>query len=98
MSCVRFTKSERGRDLLVIDNYKYAFQKTLSGGIKRWTCISRSKIIKCSAFVKTEGSSETVVEISGNHSHNPICEADLNRYVISTLISCNFFVYLYINR
>ena len=82
MSFVHFAKSEKGKDLLMVGNYKYAFQKILSGGIKRWTCASRSKIIKCSAIAKTQGISETVVDVSGNHSHDPTCEADLNRYVI----------------
>lgn len=79
MSCLQFIKSERGKDLLVLNNYKYAFQKVLSGGIQRWTCASRSKTVKCSAFLKTEGSSKTVVQISDKHSHDPINEADLNR-------------------
>lgn len=71
--------SEKGKSMLVIDNYKYNFHKMLAGNIKRWQCIQRG----CKAFVKTLNISNSVVEYSDNHNHGSLPETMLNRQKLS---------------
>ena len=44
--------SEKGTKLLIIDNYKFGFQKNLAeDNIQKWICTKR----KCTAFVQLIG-------------------------------------------
>jgi hypothetical protein len=48
---MEFMFSEKGTKLLIIDNYKFGFQKNLADNIQRWICTKR----KCKAYVKYSG-------------------------------------------
>ncbi|CAH1726162.1 unnamed protein product [Aphis gossypii] len=48
---MEFMFSEKGTKLLIIDNYKFGFQKNLADNIQRWICTKR----KCKAYVKLNG-------------------------------------------
>nr|CAI5823598.1 unnamed protein product [Callosobruchus analis] len=39
--------SEKGKQLLVVNNFKYSFQKCLKSGERRWICLSK----KCKSFI-----------------------------------------------
>lgn len=81
MSTVEVIKSERGKVMLVLDGYKFSFQKKLSNGVQRWICAARK--YKCKAFVKTEGPENTIIQLETNHNHEKISEELLNRQKIS---------------
>jgi hypothetical protein len=45
MSSLKLIISERGKEFLVLDRFKYRFHKELSSGVKRWVCsISGNKV------------------------------------------------------
>lgn len=74
--------SERGKQLLAINNYKYGFQKSLKSGEKRWTCTNR----KCKSFVLTlreGGSNVTITKHIQEHSHEASVGC-LNRQIVSS--------------
>jgi len=48
---MKFMFSEKGTKLLIIDIYKFGFQKNLTDNIQRWICTKR----KCKAYVKLNG-------------------------------------------
>lgn len=83
MASVKFALSEKGKELIVIDNFKFRYHKELSGGVKRWVCSFGSK---CPAFLKTDGKSNVIVQLSDNHNHEPLCEKVLNRNLLSNAI------------
>jgi hypothetical protein len=61
--------SEKGKTVLMVNGYKYGFQKYLANEIKRWTC---NKQI-CKAYLKTN----LIVEIMFDVSNIiPICTKD----------------------
>jgi predicted house-cleaning noncanonical NTP pyrophosphatase (MazG superfamily) len=81
MSSLKLIISERGKEFLVLDRFKYRFHKELSSGVKRWVCsISGNK--KCPAYLKTEGKTN-IVEVIDNHNHPPHEEKILNRNELS---------------
>jgi hypothetical protein len=81
MSSLKLIISERGKEFLVLDRFKYRFHKELSSGVKRWVCsISGNK--KCPAYLKTEGKTN-IVEVIENHNHPPHEEKILNRNELS---------------
>lgn len=82
MSSVVF--SEKGKKLLVIEGYKFSFQKNLTGNKKRWTCASRKTL--CKAYVKTEGVEVVIIESMLEHNHDRIPEECLNRQTLSNSV------------
>lgn len=82
MSSVRVVISERGKQLIVLDGFKYRFHKMLKNDAKRWICCAQTKE-KCKAFLKTEGADNIVTEIMDNHNHNELNEEVLNRQILS---------------
>lgn len=82
MSALKVIVSERGKNLIVLDGYKYRFHKQLTNGVKRWVCsVSGNK--KCPAYLKTEGKSDVLVHIADNHNHQALDEKVLNRLALS---------------
>lgn len=78
-------KSEKGKDLLVIDGFKFSFHKLLARDtLKRWLCASRKT--QCKAFVKTKLDRPEVIESSLNHNHEKLSEELLNRQTLSNAV------------
>lgn len=73
--------SEKGKRIVVINNYKYSFQKILKSGEKRWTCINK----KCRSYLLSMGEVDnvTVTKHVKDHCHNANVE-QLNRQIVST--------------
>lgn len=82
MSGVSTVLSTKGKDIILIDRYKYRFHKQLSNDVKRWVC-SVSGSVKCKAFLKTEGNSNIITELVDTHNHEPVDEKVLNRNILS---------------
>ncbi|XP_025408845.1 uncharacterized protein LOC112682456 [Sipha flava] len=55
--------SEKGTKLLIIDNYKFGFQKNLADNIQRWICTKR----KCKAYIKLNGDCLCEEVLTHNH-------------------------------
>lgn len=71
MSEIRLAISEKGKPMVVSDDYKYRLHK------KRWVSTMKS----CKAFLKTE--EEVAVEIQGDHNHAPLGRSLLTRNLLS---------------
>ncbi|KAF0747205.1 Uncharacterized protein FWK35_00020124, partial [Aphis craccivora] len=83
-SKLSFMFSEKGTKLLIIDNYKFGFQKNLADNIQRWICTKR----KCKAYVKLNGDCLCEEVLTHNHereddatnSHSDsLLQNDINR-------------------
>jgi len=60
---MEYMLSKAGKQLAVIDEYKFGFHKNLSGDIARWKCTKRG----CTAFIKVFN--EVIVEQNLDHDH-----------------------------
>lgn len=74
---MEFVNSEKGKKLLLLEKYKFGFQKTLSGDIQRWTCTKR----KCTAYMKLHN--DSIVQQQINHNHEPDTDGVLARQTVS---------------
>lgn len=73
--------SEKGKVLMVINGHKFSFQKTLSGGVKRWSCTSRKTL--CKAYIKTESEENVIVDSPLDHNHNKLPSPVFKRQQLS---------------
>lgn len=80
MECIQKMLSEKGKPMIVINNYKYNFHKKLCDNIERWQCIKRG----CKSYVKSRD--DIVVEHNCVHNHDPINESILNRQQLSNSV------------
>uniref|UniRef100_A0A8D8VV18 FLYWCH-type domain-containing protein n=1 Tax=Cacopsylla melanoneura TaxID=428564 RepID=A0A8D8VV18_9HEMI len=64
MLSVHKMMSEKGKDLIVVNNFKFRFHKSLAHGIKRWSCVEK----KCKSFIKTD-EFDCVLEFPKEHDH-----------------------------
>nr|CAI5835822.1 unnamed protein product [Callosobruchus analis] len=73
--------SEKGKQLLVVNNFKYSFQKCLKSGERRWICLNK----KCKSFILSLGEIEnvTVTNHITEHCHEANPEK-LNRQIVSS--------------
>nr|CAI5853672.1 unnamed protein product [Callosobruchus analis] len=73
--------SEKGKQLLVVNNFKYSFQKCLKSGERRWICLNK----KCKSFILSLGEMEnvTVTKHITEHCHEANLEK-LNRQIVSS--------------
>jgi hypothetical protein len=72
--------SEKRKTILMVNSYKYGFQKCLSNEIKRWTC--NKKI--CKAYLKTNLIDEFMFDISNTiHTCTKNSEKKINRQVLN---------------
>jgi hypothetical protein len=60
---MEFMFSEKGTKSLIIDNYKFGFQKNLADNIQRWIYTKR----KCKAYVKLNGDCLCEEVLTHNH-------------------------------
>ena len=74
-------RSEKGKDLLVIKDFKFRFQKILPGSMERWCCTFK----KCKCYVKFNENGEI---FGGNvrHNHEADSEACLNRQILNNSV------------
>lgn len=72
MYTVEIITSQRGKDILLINGYKFSFQKLLrEGDLKRWKCSKAS----CKAFVKTALGNDCILKewnLTHNHPSKPL--------------------------
>ncbi|CAI6376749.1 unnamed protein product [Macrosiphum euphorbiae] len=64
----------KNRECLIFRNYKFHFSRNLVSGNISWRCIKKD----CSAYVKTNCSKSTLIEIKDIHNHEPNSIEDLN--------------------
>lgn len=81
--------SQRGNEVLLVDGYKFTFDKPLIAGFKRWKCGDRS----CKCSLKTSAD-YGVVEVRNEHNHRACSEKQINRLKFvselrKTLMSAN---------
>lgn len=69
--------SEKGKKLLVLNNYKFSKAHTSKCGKIRWRCVNR----KCSAKIFTADDEITVIKIHVDHSHEE--DATINRQIVN---------------
>lgn len=75
-------RSQQGKTLLVINNYKFRKQnRKLAAGETKWRCCN----VKCCAYVKTLGTSydRIITNINQCHTHEPEQEDILKRQILS---------------
>lgn len=56
--------SRRGKDLIIVDNYKFRFHKNLQNNVQRWACTNST----CNSFIKTNENKE-IIEKHTDHQH-----------------------------
>lgn len=78
MATISEVFSEKGKTLLVIDNFKFRYQKPLSGNVKRWACVKRD----CKAFLKTDQNNEVLSSMQ-THNHGSESLQIFNRKKLS---------------
>lgn len=78
---VNIILSEKGKQLLVVNNFKYCFHKCLKSGEKRWTCTNK----KCKSFILSLGEMKniTITKYIEEHCHDANIEK-LNRQIVSS--------------
>jgi len=76
---MEFMFSEKGTKLLIIDNYKFGFQKNLADNIQRWICTKR----KCKAYVKLN--KDCLCEEVLTHNHEREGDGTLVRQQLLTI-------------
>lgn len=78
MSEIKMIVSEKGKPLLVLNDYKYREKKVLKSGEKFWTCA----VSKCNAKVFTLGSDNIISRKETLHNHEKDIKK-LNRQILS---------------
>lgn len=73
--------SERGKDLIVLDEFKFRFHKNLANNVKRWTCSKNT----CKSYLKTDHQ-DNVIENPSEHNHAPCEVKDIQRQGISNVL------------
>ncbi|XP_050518650.1 uncharacterized protein LOC126892875 [Diabrotica virgifera virgifera] len=81
MSSVKIVLSEKGKQLIVLNGFKYRFHKFLKNNDKRWMCCAQTRE-KCKAFLKTQNDN-VVTEIRDEHNHSELNEDALKRQMLS---------------
>ena len=77
------TTSERGKLLIICENYKYyKYRELKSSGETCWCCT----IKKCCAKIYTIGQELTFSKKSGDHHHDSVSTSKLNRQKISNSV------------
>ena len=83
ISIWKFVFSEKGKKLLVLNAFKYCFQKELAKEVQRWTCTDK----KCKAFVKTDCRGTVINdEYMNDHNHEPLAADVLTKQRISNAV------------
>ena len=75
---MKFMVSEKRKELIVLDGFKFRFEKVLANEIQRWSCCKKC----CKAFLKLNSSKE-IVERKLDHNHDADSEKVLNRQKVS---------------
>uniref|UniRef100_A0A8D9A100 FLYWCH-type domain-containing protein n=1 Tax=Cacopsylla melanoneura TaxID=428564 RepID=A0A8D9A100_9HEMI len=78
MSELNKVLSERGKELIIINGYKFRFHKNLAHDMQRWKCTKSS----CKSFIKTSQLG-TILEEPGEHCHPPFETKDIQRQHIN---------------
>lgn len=73
-----FAVSEKGKPIVVLDDFKYRFGKKLRGNVMRWVCTKTT----CNAFLKSEDG--VLVETGDNHE--PLEASHLARNLLSNFL------------
>lgn len=79
----KFIESNRGKRMLVFDNYKFSFANTKLDRTTRWKCVIRS----CSVKLYTNENDEILKNVHDsniNHNHNPYETKIIDRQIINT--------------
>jgi len=66
----KFIESNKGKRMLVFENYKFSFANTKLDGTMQWKCMIRS----CSVQLYTNKNDEIIKNVHDsniNHNHNP---------------------------
>ena len=70
---MEFIVSEKRKELIVLDGFKFRFEKVLANEIQRWSCCKKC----CKAFFKLNSLKE-IVERKLDHNH----DADNKKFLI----------------
>lgn len=73
----KFMISEKGKELMVVDNFKFRKVHESACGKVRWRCTNK----KCDSKVYTVGKDKNVFESYINHNHN--ADDNINRQAVS---------------
>ncbi|XP_069701149.1 uncharacterized protein [Periplaneta americana] len=73
--------SQKGRNMLIVDGYKFSLHKTLANGLQRWSCSDK----RCKCYLKIDGNND-IIEKKTNHNHEKLSEKVLQRRKISNFV------------
>lgn len=76
---MEFITSEKLKTLLIVDSYKFNFQKLLKSDVQRWVCIDRN----CKCALKISADRKFILEKLHEHNHENVNEKVLNRQRVS---------------
>ena len=66
---MEFTKTSKGKDMLIDGGYLYTFQKDLADDVQSWECVERRKRSSCKARVKLLNNQ--IIDRVNRHTHAP---------------------------
>lgn len=69
---------EKGKKIILLNGFKFHFQKNLANGIQRWSCNEK----KCACFLKLSETNE-IVNQNVLHNHDKVEIKVLNRQISS---------------
>lgn len=72
---------EKNKKLVIVQGFKFGFQKMLANDVERWICTQRS----CKCYLKID-SREVIIERKVDHNHNAIDTSVLNRQKLSNSV------------
>lgn len=80
--------SERGNVHVVFNNFKFKPYRVVKGtGERGWRCCGRNS--KCKVKLYTVSSENLFSRVEGEHDHNPVEDATINRVTISNAVKRN---------
>lgn len=78
MNNFKLVNSEKNKNLIILDGYKFRYHKSLKNNFKRWACTVKT----CKCFLKLNGEN-VIVEKSVEHNHQELNENIMNRQILS---------------
>jgi len=74
--------SEKNKKMLIVDGFKFGFQKYLANHVERWTCVQRG----CKAFLKLDSSGALIQKNDEHGNHTAVNVSVLQRQQFSNNI------------
>lgn len=80
---MEYLLSEKGKNLYLMDEFKYRHQRTLNNSIQRWSCTNKN----CNSYLKLSEAHEIIESTPNSHNHPPDSAISINRQKINNFLT-----------